>query len=220
MPSPFLQNKAAREILERLIPPLISRGTRIMALKILWLTTPADAVPGLWQNILPLRTTVDDLVKSVHGIHFFVSSITASASTTKKKKSPQPEETGSRYLNRPAIGYWILSENADFNDRELFNLMNKNNLGASMKLALQPFQRDEKSVCNVLCALVKDNWDGMVRRVVAGSVEAHPGYSSPDAYNILKVFVAKGRPELATYVTEMCNELTHTAAFPLTLQTF
>ena len=216
LPSPYLQNKAARELLtQRLVPAFTARGARILALKTLWLNQPAEAVQDTWNQILPLRVAMDDMVKSVQGVQFFVSCITASA-PSKKPKAGTP---GSKYLIRPAIGYWLVSEDQTFNDRDLFNRMNKNPYGAIMKLALQPFQTDEKAVSNALCNVVKDNWEGLVRRMVAASKALHPNFSSADQFSILKVFVSQSSPEIVNFVTDACNKLQQ-VAFPLTLEIF
>ena len=137
-----------------------------MAFRMSWISQDATYLQGIWSQIVFLREKLDELLKTIPGMQCYFSALTATAVLRKKYHDPK-----SKYSIYPGVAYWLLAQDETFNERLLYNQMQTNPIGATMKLILQPYQKDGKSIANALCSVVKDNIDGMVRRTVDSYME-------------------------------------------------
>ena len=159
------------------------------AFRLSWFSQDPVFLEDLWNNIISLRTNLDARVQEIGGICTVVSAITGTISGVHK--------AGQQRRVYPGVAYWIVIKDSAFSERMLFNHMNTNKAGATMKLLLQPYQQDEKHLCNALCAALKDNIDGCVRRLVNRASEVKPDPEGAEVQHpIMKVFVVNNPAEM------------------------
>ena len=164
LPAPTLQSKYYQEQLRaHLINPILQMGeSKIMAFRLSWLKADPSMAQSLWNSIANMRDAFDLILKQVPGVECFVSALTATAVKNKKDTSP-------KYNIYPRVGYWLVCSE-QLNLRDLYDRMDSNPYGTTMKLVLQPYQKDEKAISSALFSVVKDNIVGMVRRTVDSAV--------------------------------------------------
>ena len=153
---------------------------------------------------------MDEQMKHISGIQCFFSALTATAALNKKKSV-----FSKKYNIYPSVGYWVVSCDGSFDERLVYNEMQRNNLGSTMKLTLQPYQKEEKVIANSLCQIMKDNQEGLVKRMVKESVLYNLGNEAWEEYPLVKVFV-RG-PEVSSFLRDICDEL-QTVRFPVQLE--
>lgn len=179
-----LKSQQVRTVLTaQLVRPVLANGWSISSFRMHWNKASPSAIHGIWAQIVEARAELDQLVRRVPGLLFFVSAINATNATL-------PD--GQRRVN-PGLYYWVVSKET-VDCRELALHMESNSVGAYLKIQLQPFQTTEKDISGSLCNAVKDNMSGCVRRLVeeAQAEEAQAEGSSKEA--IVKFYVGKDGP--------------------------
>ena len=170
-------------------PFIHSPDSKVAAFRLIWFGQDSQYLQDTWSHIVSLRTQIDQLVLAqADTMPFVISAITATQSAKLKGTS---SGGSSQYRVYPAVSYFIVTENSGLKESDLFNQMQANRFGATMKLMLQPYQQDEKNIINELFHVVKDNAEGCVRRHVDISAQAHPQYQE-GKYPIVIVYVKEG----------------------------
>ena len=85
----------------------------------------------------------------------------------------------------PGIAYWVIGDDT-LDETALFRMMQDNQLGATMKLLIQPYQQSKEDLCTALYSTVKDNYDGCVRRMIDSAL-ATMGQPA-GSYSIVKLW--------------------------------
>ena len=177
-PSPTLQSRQVRDaLMSHFVRPALQAGFKVSAFRLSWFGQSTEHLSIVWDQVVPLRDQLDQKMKEIGGVIYFVSAITA---TTSGKKKDAPTQ---KRLVFPGVAYWLVSL-ANFSERDLFNHMQNNGLGATMKLLLQPFQQTEKDLANGLFQVLKDNMEGCVRKMINCGNQGVP----PGSCQIAKVF--------------------------------
>ena len=185
------------------------------AFRMNWSKQDDNVTRNMWDNIVTLRERLDDLVQNVPGIAFFVSAINATHSLTKTPVGTQ------HYKVFPGVAYWLVTYRPIADRREFCTMLQDNDIGATLKLQLQPYQQSDREIRNALFAVVKDNMEGCVRRMVDTGANAVPGVPHPlvRLYNADDEFAQVLEPTLyelhmARFATELravkipCNQET------------
>ena len=182
LPSGTVKSPEARTMLDRyIVSPFQQPGYRVSAFRMSWFSQESDFLQKIWDEIVHLRVKLDCMVTNIPGVDVCVSAITATKSGLRKTQDPAERKI------YPGVSYWIVTPDTGFNERDLFNRMQANPFGATMKLLLQPYQSSKKDVCTALYGVVKDNMEGCVRRMVDMSAIQSLG-QQPGQYPVVKAF--------------------------------
>ena len=161
---------------DQIIAPVVANGWVVSAFRMYWKREQPYSTDMIWGQIAETRTMLDALVRQVPNLLFIISSINATNASF---------SDGTRMV-KPGVAYWVVSREA-LDCCELSKHMGRNNVDATLKILLQPFQTSEKDVTNVLYSAVKDNMGGCVRRLVEDS-QANRGMTTKEA--IVKFYSA------------------------------
>ena len=157
-PAQLLYSKPIRNVLsDRMVRPVVDKQWSVAAVRLSW---PKDEarVQAIWQKIVKIRQSMDELAKCVPlDCVFLVSSISGSMSTQRRVCSP-------------SLGYWIVARSHDWDCKLLPDHFHTNTWGATAKLLLQPYQKAHKDYSNTLFTIVKDNVSGCVPRLIQTSL--------------------------------------------------
>lgn len=152
-PKVSLTTPAVRNTFSKvLVGPTLARPTCVTAVRLSWFANDAEEVKPFWESLSDTRVELDNRLKTVPHLLYFVSCLTSTVSGRKKK------------IAFPGVSYWIVSEQpvsamhltTAFGDR----------LGAIMKLLIQPYQTGADHAEQVLFTVAKDCSDGVVKRVM------------------------------------------------------
>lgn len=132
--------------------PTLFRQLTVSAVRLSWFANTAMELQPFYENLTTFRAELDNRIRTVPGILYFVSCLTATMSGKKKK------------LSFPGVSFWIVSDQAV----TFMNLTNAlgDKLGATMKLLIQPYQATAEHAEQVLYTVAKDCLDGVVKRVL------------------------------------------------------
>ena len=170
-----------------------------------------DYLETVWNHMVKLQSELDALVKQVPGVLLAVSAITATKTT--KRKGQEVDTIGHtkpQYNVYPGVGYWIVSDESEADDRNLFNIMQNNPVGATLKLLIQPYQQTQDTISNILFSVVKDNNHGYVRRKLGNAL----GTQTTGLPNVKLISLSKRTEELCQNVHQRLAE----ARFPIELE--
>lgn len=163
-------------------------------------------VGTLWNTytqLVFLRETADNVARSLPGVQFFVSCLTA---TTSGKSG---QVVGKQRLIYPGVSYWIAVKDSPDRgySRSIYSTMKEQVQGGSLKLLLQPIQQSTQEVTNSLYATLKDNNMGScVRKLInTNPVEA----ASPVPHSMAQLHCVSVKPQPwmhnAVQQLEMCR---------------
>lgn len=140
--------------MDYIIRPVMEEGWMVLSFRMVWPRQDEAERQQTWDNIVSYSYNLDSLVEQLPDTVFFVSGIGASHRRGK--------EAGSFDIT-PSLMFWVVMTNSTHELRALTQHMMNNQLGATLKLQLQPFQQTEDHLAGALYKSVKDNIEGFVR---------------------------------------------------------
>ena len=145
-----------------------------------WFGKSGENLEQIWLQQVHLRAIIDGHVNQTPGVAFVVSALSGTASN--------PLEDGMR-KTYPAIAYWVVSQDQEFNERCILPPLQRVQLGTTLKPLHQTSNRNRAKLTNSLCVVLKDNIESYVRRMTDVSVIACQGYQTEERHPIVKVYV-------------------------------
>ena len=160
--------------------PAIRAGSQFTAFRMSWFNNSREQLNVLYTEILGLREHMDSLVRTIPGVQYIVSALTATTSGKMKDRS-------SPRLIYPGVSYWMVC-NDTIDPKVLYKTMADNEAGAKMKLLLQPFQQGEAQISSALYTTVKDNVSGgCVRKIINASAATMGLLTAPPVVKLCMV---------------------------------
>ena len=156
---------------ERLVRPALSRQWGVTAIRFSW-AHDAFTNQRTWDQIARYRENLDQLVSQLPDCLYFISAIGAT-------HGPSGVLWG-----YPVVGYWVVTVNPLSDCKMLFDHLNANQVLATPKMLLQPYQKTERDFNNVLFKIVKDNMHGCVPRLAQESFKRC--YGSNDTEHLVE----------------------------------
>lgn len=161
-----LKSMEVRRILsEHLVAPFLGSDKRMVAVRLSWFNQSQTFLNGVYEQLAPLRTQLDQHVRDMPGCLMHLSAITATKSAIKKDR-----DAGDMKIY-PGVAYYVIMDDEKFNQRDVCNYLQGTQLGLTMKLLLQPYQQTKADVEKALWIVLKDTMEGCVRRMVDYSAQ-------------------------------------------------
>ena len=138
--------------------PALRHQWGVTAVRFSW---PHDGLSNqmTWKEIVAHREDLDRVVCGLPQCLYFVSAVCATATANVR----------ALHGGFPGVGYWIVTPSPMPDCRLLLQHLNTNHVQATPKLLLQPYQKSERDLNNVLFKILKDNMSGCVPRLVQES---------------------------------------------------
>ena len=200
-PATPLQIPAIKNILtQQIIEPTNERDDKVCAFRMVWSTkhTPEETI---WHQISQqARFVLDEQIKKIKGVSFFISTVTATVSNQQQRRDITP-----------AIGYFVVGDRAGLLEPPLYISLRNNPFGGILKLlterGLKPgYDRN----LHWLTILLKDNVPGYVQEKVSRN---QGGIGLP----LVKIYV---RDELYLHHLSRAKAELDAAGFPVNLEQF
>ena len=168
-PASVLYSKPVKSLLtERLVRPAINHQWGVMAVRYSW---PHDELTNkrAWEQIARYREELDQVVAQLSDCLYFVSAIGGT-----------PTGPSGLKWGHPGVNYWIVNQTSPSDQIVLLQHLTTNQVFATPKMLLQPYQQRECDFNSILFKIVKDNIHGCVPRLVQESWQRCYGSSNTD----------------------------------------
>lgn len=146
--------------------PLVDRSCHAVGFRAIWRIKDETKLKHAWDSLVRHRQSIDQVVQSVEGIAFYISSITGVFSKP-SHKGEVPQEI------YPAVAYWLALKNPDFDPYTLMNAIS-NIFNTETRLISNPTMPSVENFTTSLCAVLKDQMNGFVRQKIKESVSCCP----------------------------------------------
>lgn len=158
-----------------IVKPVAASNGHVVAFRLVWRGQETE-LDHAWKNIIHFRNNVDEALKLFPAVAFFISAVTGTVSIHSRTDQP----TGVY----PALAYWVVGQQPDFDESRLLGVMMQNGLGANVRQITQRRkQTDPPDPANsygasTLFMVVKDYGKGYVRdkmdSAIGTSTASHP----------------------------------------------
>ena len=158
-------------------------------------------------NIVNYQLEVDNMVKQIPGIAFFVSSITGTMSQLERDQHGQ--QIGRKTY--PGVAHWVVSTGTSFQWQSLFCKIVQSQ-GATVR-PVHGGDLEPKNIFPSLTIVLKDNIAGYVRRMVEASASESLKMLWPASHPVARLYVLDDKylPMLTTAQVKLAEAKFHIA---------
>lgn len=152
MPEHRLGSMAIKNALRvYLVEPLCGDYYKYLTFRIVWTRKECQNPDAVWENIFNFQQTFSNRLKSLDGVVFFLSAITATITMSSKTV-------------HPALGFWVATDPNIVKESQVYILMRNVAAGAEVKIISQRGDNPVQQQMYNLSVVLKDIGPGYVKQ--------------------------------------------------------